>query len=151
MSPHSDGVAKFELDMADLLSFFVIEDFELDIFRFAHISARELLETRADFQAEPLHTMAVKRCLEICTVNLWTPETCPNVLPQNMPSMAICHYLLDSPLPADIILHALPLTAAVFVRGTRMVCRIRSPMLLEDEDVDGIGSTVKRGVKSFDH
>lgn len=94
--------------MADILSLFVIEDFELSIFRFAHVFARELLETRADFQAEPLHTLAVKICLEICTVNLWTPETCPDVLPQNMPSMAIRHYLLDSPLPILIIGFRMP-------------------------------------------
>ena len=55
-----------ELDkehILDLCHNFVIYDDTLDTFRFAHLSVREFLETRAEYAQIPCHVLAAETCL----------------------------------------------------------------------------------------
>ena len=85
--PCSGSAATIGLDTAEILSLccnLVLHDTELDTFRFAHVSVREYLETRADFEASSLHTLAVERCLEICAIDSYPPVTSSETLAEDI-------------------------------------------------------------------
>ena len=89
VSPSAEDISTMQLDVAEVLSLccnLVVEDVELDTFRFAHVSVREYLETRADFHAEFLHTMAVEKCLELITTDSTTLITYPDALLADTPT-----------------------------------------------------------------
>lgn len=51
------------MNILDICCNLVVLDEELDIFRFAHLSVREYLETRSDYAPNEGHALAVERCL----------------------------------------------------------------------------------------
>ncbi len=51
-------------EVLDLCFNFVIEDSETDVFRFAHLSVREFLETRHGFSGEESNATAAKCCFQ---------------------------------------------------------------------------------------
>lgn len=50
-------------DLVDLCSSFVTIDTELNIFRFAHLSVREFLETKDDYEPDRNHALVAELCL----------------------------------------------------------------------------------------
>src|SRR5204863_1784612 len=50
----------------DMCCNFVILDEDLDVFRFAHLSVREFLEARGEYEKTIAHTLAAERCLVSC-------------------------------------------------------------------------------------
>lgn len=57
-------------DLVDLCSGFVIIDTEINVFRFAHLSVREYLQTRAEYRPEATHAVAAQYCLRyLCTAS----------------------------------------------------------------------------------
>lgn len=49
--------------LVDLCSSFVVLDTGLDIFRFAHLSVREFLETKSDYEPDKNHALVAELCL----------------------------------------------------------------------------------------
>jgi hypothetical protein len=58
----------------------IVVDNKLDVFRFAHLSVREYLESRADFAQPLVHVIAAERCLQVCLRNLQVKSTKINSL-----------------------------------------------------------------------
>lgn len=52
-------------DVLNMSCNLLVEDTALDVFRFAHLSVREYLETREDFIADETHVIVARRCLDI--------------------------------------------------------------------------------------
>ncbi len=50
-------------DVIDLCANFIVLDLELDVFRFAHLSVREVHETRGEYDYEQNHALAARCCL----------------------------------------------------------------------------------------
>ena len=81
------GDDKIDLSAEELLDLscnFLVLDTELDMFRFAHLSVREYLETRSEYSLESSHALAARFCLRhLCTSNTSGPfliprDPCPN-------------------------------------------------------------------------
>ncbi|KAJ9191765.1 hypothetical protein DTO166G4_698 [Paecilomyces variotii] len=66
----STGVSeKHGLDLSELLAIcsnLIVVDSQLDTLRFAHVSFKEFLETKREFDPPEIHNIAVSRCLETC-------------------------------------------------------------------------------------
>lgn len=57
-------------ELLDLCCNFLVLDTELDVFRFAHLSVREYLETKPQYSSERGHALAAQFCLKyLCTSN----------------------------------------------------------------------------------
>ena len=54
-------------DLVDLCSSFVVLDTALGIFRFAHLSVREFLETKNEYEPDRNHALIAKLCLKYLT------------------------------------------------------------------------------------
>ena len=65
------GDDKIDLSAEELLDLscgFLVLDTELDVFRFAHLSVREYLDTRSEYSPESSHALAAQFCLRyLCT------------------------------------------------------------------------------------
>lgn len=59
-------------DLVDLCSSFVVLDTELDIFRFAHLSVREFLETKSDYEPDKNHALVAELCLRYLSISTVT-------------------------------------------------------------------------------
>ncbi len=59
-------------DLVDLCSSFVAVDTELDIFRFAHLSVREFLETKDDYKPDRNHALVAELCLRYLSSSIVT-------------------------------------------------------------------------------
>ena len=59
-------------DLVDLCSSFVAVDTELDIFRFAHLSVREFLETKDDYKPDRNHALVAELCLKYLSSSIVT-------------------------------------------------------------------------------
>ena len=59
-------------DLIDLCSGFVVLDIALDIFRFAHLSVREFLETKDDYEPSKNHALIAKLCLKYLSTSTVT-------------------------------------------------------------------------------
>ena len=65
-------------ELLDLCCNFLVLDAELDVFRFAHLSVREYLETRTEYTSESSHALAAQFCLSyLCTSNASGPFFIP--------------------------------------------------------------------------
>lgn len=65
-------------ELLDLCCNFLVLDTELDVFRFAHLSVREYLETRTEYTSESSHALAAQFCLRyLCTSNASGPFFIP--------------------------------------------------------------------------
>ena len=62
-------------DLVDLCSSFVVLDTTLGIFRFAHLSVREFLETKDDYEPDKSHALMAKICLKYLSTNAVTQGT----------------------------------------------------------------------------
>ena len=75
------GDDKTDVSAEDLLDFgcnFLVLDAELDVFRFAHLSVREYLDTRSEYGPECSHALAAQFCLRyLCTSNPSGPFLIP--------------------------------------------------------------------------
>ena len=75
------GEDKIDLSVEELLDLscnFLVLDTELDVFRFAHLSIREYLETRSEYSLESSHALAAQFCLRyLCTSNTSGPFLIP--------------------------------------------------------------------------
>lgn len=75
------GDDKIDVSAEDLLDFgcnFLVLDTELDVFRFAHLSVREYLDTRVEYSPESSHALAAQFCLRyLCTSNTSGPFLIP--------------------------------------------------------------------------
>ena len=60
--------------LVDLCSSFVVLDSELDVFRFQHLSVREFLETKSDYEAEKNHALVAELCLRYLSINAITQD-----------------------------------------------------------------------------
>jgi ankyrin repeat protein len=60
-----------ESQMLDICCNLIVLDTELDVFRFAHLSVREFLEGRGEYETAAAHAMAAERCLLVCLANSW--------------------------------------------------------------------------------
>jgi hypothetical protein len=70
-------------DLLDACCNLVVIDLEMDVFRFAHLSVREYLESRQDYTLSDAHTLALERCLDAHTYRpLGTPPM-DSVVQQN--------------------------------------------------------------------
>ena len=57
-------------DLLDLCFGFLVLDIELNVYRFAHLSVREYLETNPEYSSENNHALAAQLCLRyLCTSN----------------------------------------------------------------------------------
>ena len=61
-------------DLLDLCSSFVVRDTGLDIFRFAHLSVREFLETKSDYEPDMNHALVAELCLR-CLSTITVPQS----------------------------------------------------------------------------
>lgn len=52
-------------ELLEMCCNFVVHDEALDVFRFAHFSVREYLETRKEYSSAASHTLAAERCLSV--------------------------------------------------------------------------------------
>jgi hypothetical protein len=59
-------------DIVDLCNNLVVIDVELNVFRFAHLSVREYLESRDDFSSDLIHQSLALQCLQKCLSTLRT-------------------------------------------------------------------------------
>jgi ankyrin repeat protein len=59
-------------DIVDLCNNLVVIDVELNVFRFAHLSVREYLESRDDFSSNFIHQSLALQCLQKCLSTLRT-------------------------------------------------------------------------------
>ena len=70
-------------DLLDLCFGFLVFDSGQNVYRFAHLSVREFLETKSDYSPESIHALAAQFCLRyLCTSNdsgpyLITRDACP--------------------------------------------------------------------------
>ena len=65
-------------ELLDLCCNFLVLDNELDVFRFAHLSVREYLETKSEYSPESSHALAAQFCLRyLCTSNASGPFLIP--------------------------------------------------------------------------
>lgn len=65
-------------ELLDLCCNFLVLDTELDVFRFAHLSVREYLETKSEYDSESSHALATQFCLRyLCTSNPNGPFSIP--------------------------------------------------------------------------
>ena len=75
------GDDKIDLSAEELLDLscnFLVLDTELDVFRFAHLSVREYLDTRSEYSLESSHALAARLCLRyLCTSNTSGPFLIP--------------------------------------------------------------------------
>ena len=75
------GDDKTDVSAEDLLDFgcnFLVLDTELDVFRFAHLSVREYLDTRSEYSPESSHALAARFCLRhLCTSDTSGPFLIP--------------------------------------------------------------------------
>ena len=75
------GEDKIDVSAEDLIDFscnFLVLDAELDVFRFAHLSVREYLDTRSEYGPEYSHALAAQFCLRyLCTSNTAGPFLIP--------------------------------------------------------------------------
>ena len=75
------GDDKTDVSAEDLLDFgcnFLVLDAELDVFRFAHLSVREYLDTRSEYGPECSYALAAQFCLRhLCTSNPSGPFLIP--------------------------------------------------------------------------
>ena len=55
-------------DLLDLCCNLAVLDTELDIFRFAHLSVREYLETRAEYGLLAMQPLILERCFDVLTL-----------------------------------------------------------------------------------
>ena len=62
-------------DLIDLCSNFVVLDTALDVFRFAHLSVREFLEIKADYEPDRNHAVIAKLCLKYLSAGTVTKDT----------------------------------------------------------------------------
>lgn len=62
-------------DLVDLCSSFVVYDAALDVFRFAHLSVREFLETKDDYEPDKNHAVIAKLCLKYLSNSSVTQRT----------------------------------------------------------------------------
>ena len=70
-------------DVLNVCSNLVVFDAELDIFRFAHLSVREYLETRDDYTAISSNYLIVRRCIAIYITGQSSKPTSASVTRQN--------------------------------------------------------------------
>ena len=61
-------------DLVDLCSSFVVRDTGLDVFRFAHLSVREFLETKGDYEPDRNHALVAELCLRYLSTGTVTPS-----------------------------------------------------------------------------
>lgn len=62
-------------DLLDACCNLVVIDLEMDVFRFAHLSVREYLESRKDYTLSDAHALVLERCLDAHTYRpLGTPQ-----------------------------------------------------------------------------
>jgi ankyrin repeat protein len=54
-------------DLLDMCCNLVVLDLEMDVFRFAHLSVREYLESREEYTLSDAHALALERCLDAYT------------------------------------------------------------------------------------
>ena len=75
------GEDKTDVSAEDLIDFgcnFLVLDAELDVFRFAHLSVREYLDTRSEHSSESSHALAAQFCLRyLCTSHTSGPFLIP--------------------------------------------------------------------------
>ena len=65
-------------DLLDLCFGFLVLDSEQNVYRFAHLSVREFLETKSDYSPESSHALAAQFCLRyLCTSNDSGPYLIP--------------------------------------------------------------------------
>lgn len=62
-------------DLVDLCSNFVVLDTALDVFRFAHLSVREFLEIKDDYEPDRNHAVIAKLCLKYLSTSTVTKDT----------------------------------------------------------------------------
>lgn len=78
-SSYQKAVIELSRDaLLDLCFNFIVHDAELDVFRFAHLSVREYLESVEVYQPETSHAAAAEYCLRLLTfeLSLWLgPES----------------------------------------------------------------------------
>lgn len=67
--PDGDTVSLCTSELLDMCCNLVVEDSELDIFRFAHLSVREYFEGRAGFDENEIHTCALDSCAQVYSEN----------------------------------------------------------------------------------
>lgn len=65
-----DGTHMTPVDILNLCCNLVVVDSELDVFRFAHLSLREYLETREEFSPMVAHPRLAEDCLRVCSGDL---------------------------------------------------------------------------------
>ncbi len=59
-----------KMDLLDICANFVVLDSELDVFRFAHLSVREYLESKSEFLPCKVHSSMARQCLRVLFNNL---------------------------------------------------------------------------------
>jgi len=70
-------------DLLDTCCNMVVLDLELDVFRFAHLSVREYLESRGDYTLSNVHALALERCLDTYTYRLSRTPPVDSIVKQN--------------------------------------------------------------------
>lgn len=63
--PTSDEYSLTATDILQLCHNLVTVDSQLNVFRFAHLSVREYLQTRPEYNDVELHTLAMARCMDV--------------------------------------------------------------------------------------
>ena len=67
--PDGKTVSLCTSELLDMCCNLVVEDSELDIFRFGHLSVREYFEGRAGFDENEIHTCALDSCAQVYSEN----------------------------------------------------------------------------------